>query len=223
MNRTKIDWTNPKEGWSLDYTWNPCYGCTRGCVYCYARAIHEWRREAYIAGKNLPQQYKYKFDTIQFFPERLQQPDTVIKFSTIFVGDMGDIAYQKPENVQAIIDVCKRNQQHRFLFLTKTFDFYNQYHFPSNCWLGITLVSGTWVDCPGYQDFVSREGNSKFVSLEPLLGSFADVDLSYADWVIVGKKTGRKFGMTNELLPSSWLDSIKHDNIFYKKSIQRYL
>lgn len=33
MNPTSIDWAT--------HTWNPGYGCKRGCKHCYARKLHE--------------------------------------------------------------------------------------------------------------------------------------------------------------------------------------
>lgn len=221
MNSTKIDWINPKEGWQLTHTWNPLYGCPRGCYYCYARKIHELRRRAILLGdKKLPAQYRKPFHELQVFPDRFTQPDSITKFCNIFVVDMGDICYHTSENIRAVIDVCKRNPQHRFLFLTKRFGFYNNYTFPSNSWLGITLEEGKMTQMPGYEDFVQLNWPQKFISIEPLLGPFEGIDLSWAQWIIVGKKSG---GPVDEYLPKANIRSIKHDNIYWKKSIQEYV
>jgi len=56
MNKTKIDWQNPKEGWKLDFTWNPVIGCKHGCSYCYAKKLND--RFKFIENWNEPQLMK---------------------------------------------------------------------------------------------------------------------------------------------------------------------
>ena len=221
LNKTSIDWTNPREGWSLDYTWNPVYGCTRGCPYCYANRIHTVRQKAKARGKKLPEQYKYPFSVLQFFPSRLTAFDKLMRMSTIFVGDMADIAFHTPENIRKVIAACARNPHHRFLFLTKSYTFYREYDFPTNCWFGITMVSGKNVLTRGYEDFVALDWPQKFISIEPLRGDFEGVDLTWAQWVIVGKRSGA--GSFNELIPRRYITSIVHPNVYWKKSIQPYV
>ena len=61
--------------------------------------------------------------------------------------------------------------------------------------------------------------NRKYISIEPLLGSFENHDISFADLIIVGVMTG-----INPVKPKrEWIDSIKHHNIYYKENIRKYL
>jgi protein gp37 len=219
MNKTKIDWVNYKDKFTLNYTWNPLYGCINTCYYCYARKLHNRFFQDIKNGKTkIPDQYRLPFSTLQFFPDRLSQPDDVLRFSTIFVASMSDISYHNPDHIQQVIDVCHINPQHRFLFLTKKYDFYDKFIFPSNCWLGITMVSGECQTIPEYQNFKNHPSDQKFVAIEPLLGSFTDVDLFWARWIIVGKRTGGP-----SFIPKSDILSIKHDNIYWKNSMKDYV
>ncbi len=227
MNRTTIDWQNPKEGWKLDFTWNPTVGCKHSCKdingkkYCYANKLHTKRHIAYQKGKlQFFPQYKKPFTEPQFFENRLIEPYEQKKPSTIFVVSMGDlfgewVAYNR---ILQVIKVARDNEQHRFMFLTKNPMRYNFLHFPSNCWLGTT------VEKRGNSHRVdsllkNKKNNKTFISIEPLLGSFENVDLSEIDLVIVGKDSSPG-AMPPE---KSWIDSIKSENIWYKPNIQKYL
>lgn len=218
MNKTKIDWVNEKEGWKLDYTWNPVYGCKNNCFYCYARAIHNMRMG--IKKKRLPQ-YEKPFSEIQFFPERLKQLKYLKWPSTIFVGDMGDIFWQDSENMQTLLSVIAEYREHRFLFLTKIPKVYGRFEFSDNCWLGLTVEAGTQLGQNGFMDFQLMDFPNKFLSIEPILGSFEDKNLSFVKWIIVGKMTG-KYGR-DHYYSSSWPKSILHDNVYFKNNIKGYL
>jgi protein gp37 len=126
MNRTKIDWPG------LSYSWNPVVGCKHNCDYCYAKKLND--RFKFIPDWENP----------QFFPERLNDPYKVKKPSTIFVGSMCDLfeRWINPDWVYQVIQVCKDNPQHTFMFLTKNHVGYNGFTFPDNCMLGITMTRG---------------------------------------------------------------------------------
>jgi hypothetical protein len=66
MNRTKIDWKNPKEGWRLDMTWNPIVGCRHGCNYCYARRMND--RFQWIANWNDPIIIPWSIPIVPVYP-----------------------------------------------------------------------------------------------------------------------------------------------------------
>ena len=57
--------------------------------------------------------------------------------------------------------------------------------------------------------------NFTFISAEPLLGSFKGASLMGIDLIIVGAMTGK-----NAVVPErTWIETIKHKNIFYKDNI----
>lgn len=210
MNKTKIDWT--------DYTWNPVTGCLHNCNYCYARKI-----AMRFTGHFKPTFHKDRLN--DKFPK---------KPSKIFVCSMADLfgdwvaAYW----VHSILKVVRENPQHIFQFLTKNPKRYSEFDFPDNCWLGITLTGENKKDksidqyVKSYKELCDcatleykSGGDYKFISIEPLLGSFKYIDIEYADLVIVGAMTG-----SGAIEPKKeWINSIKHKNIFYKSNIKKFL
>ena len=202
-----------KIGWCT-MTWNPCWGCMKGCEYCYARKIAKrfWKTIAkkelrYWLDNGLPD-YDYAAEGVPLFLEDFRpmmlfshlHQKLPKKPQKIFVGSMSEIHYWEINWVNAVIEKAMEYSQHIFQFLTKFPDVYSQYIFPKNCWLGVTISEN-----PPYRKDYHREeysvfvrsnrGNIKFVSFEPLLES---IDLSYynnlegIDWVIVGAETGNR-------------------------------
>ena len=217
MNPTNIDWCT--------HTWNPAYGCLRGCVYCYARKLHNKRKSAKLTGAKLPEFYREPFSKIQYFPERLHIPVKSDVIKTVFVGSMSDIAYWEFGFLETVIKVCE-TRPYKFMFLTKDPSVYTKHIFPKNCWLGTTLTgenSGKrWPnDIKNMEKLQHFFGinNKKFISIEPLLGDFIGHSFDSFDMLIVGAMTGK-----NAIKPLKyWIESIEHPNIHYKKNIQKYL
>jgi len=216
MNRTEINWKNPAEGWRLDFTWNPLYGCRRNCFYCYARKVHDTRHEAYNAGKlQAFVQYACPFDAIQVFPKRFEQPAQINTPSTIFVDDMGDICFHAAKDVERVIDIARGCSQHRFMFLTQDYGFYNKFDWPDNAWLGITMVFGSLKNQPAFKSFKSLRHPHKFMSIEPIMGGFEGIDLSFVNLVIIGAMNHVK-GAELVIPKAEWVNSIVHKNIHFK-------
>jgi len=207
MNRTKIEWA--------DYTWNPVVGCKTSCAWCYAKRLND----------------RFKFIPVweepQFYPERLTEP-LDRKGAKIFVVSMGDLfgSWVPSAWIQQVIDVCQFTPQHEYMFLTKYPERYQEFDFPGNCWLGTTVENP---DREGIERLMAlavfQPGPTlppvkKFLSIEPLLGSFKDVTLGEGfDLVIVGAMTG-----PGAVKPEKeWIESIKHHNIFYKNNIKPFL
>lgn len=185
MNRTKIDW--------CDYTWNPVIGCLRNCEYCYAKRMagrFGWDFTPHWCEKNF----------IKSFP---------LKPSSIFVGSMTDIFYWKPEWMEKVITKIQGYKYHRFYFLTKQPDVYDDYIFPGWCWLGLTLT-GT-EDRPDYlQESLQRQSimrhKKTFISHEPLLKEFSSLSTFWGDWVIIGSMTGP--GSEKHQPKREWIEDI---------------
>ena len=201
MNKTQIDWPR------LDYTWNPVVGCKHNCYYCYAKKMND--RFKWIPDWKEP----------KFFSERLVEPYRLRKPSIIFVGSMCDLfgSWVDRNWIGRIIKVAADNPEHQFMFLTKNPKGYFHTYFPKNCLLGLTLT-GQESDINNRLDGFSmnQPTNYRFVSIEPLLGSFERVSLTAINLVIVGAMTGR-----GAIKPKrEWIKSIKHPNIHYKSNIK---
>lgn len=198
MQRTKIDWPG------LDYTWNPVIGCKRDCSYCYAKRMNT--RFKWIPEWTDP----------QYFPERLEIPLKVKKPSTFFVGSISDICFWKTEWLEAVLTMCDGCPQHTFMFLTKDPTIYRKHRFPANCPIGVTIAK--WTESERLK-WVRPFDRYVFVSVEPLLSTMENVDLSFACLVIVGADTSPGAKPPKQ----EWIYSIKHPNIHYKKNILKYM
>lgn len=91
---------------SVGWTWNPCVGCTHGCLYCYAQRLRKgW-------GKSFEPQFREHF-------LKDKMPDDG---SWIFIGSMGDLFCRgmKDEWILKILHFirdCKADN--KFLLQTK--------------------------------------------------------------------------------------------------------
>lgn len=137
----------------------------RECEYCYARQIAN--------------RFQGNFEP-KFHPERLLEPLKIKKPSTIFVGSMADVFgdWIESEWIEQILDITRKCQQHRFLFLTKNPNRYESFFIPPNSWIGYTATS-TKNCC-----FDFRGKGNFYLSAEPLLGEvYIKGNLK---WVIIG-------------------------------------
>ncbi len=179
MNKTKIGW--------CDYTWNPVWGCRRGCPYCYARATAQrWK-----PGDNFePRWMEKNFN-------RAMPKDPAI----IFVNSMSDIEWWEPEWWNRVILRIAENPQHQFLFLTKNPEVYNGEVAPENCWVGVTATNPAEVLCAQSLD----SGLIQFLSIEPIQERIdpVTIDLDVIDWVILGAETGHRPGRI--VPPAAWV------------------
>ena len=123
MNKTNIAWT--------DYTWNPITGCSpisEGCANCYAAAINK--------RFHLPQ-------TIQFHPERLEEPLKKKKPSMIFAWSMTDLFHPDVsfEWLLQLMGIMILSPWHTYQVLTKRPDRMLQFfdRWPDGWWAKKTL------------------------------------------------------------------------------------
>lgn len=204
MNNTKIDW--------CDKSWNPVVGCKNGCTYCYARRIDERFN-------------KTKFTDIRYYAERLKEPYKLKKPQKIFVCSMSDLFGYWVHKcfINRVIRVCKENPQHTFMFLTKNPRRYNEFEFPDNCMLGISITNQEGMHHHS-QDILEIKHHRVFLSIEPLLGHIALITERKYELIIVGAETGNR---KDKVVPySSWVEHIKEwcqkngVSIFLKKSIK---
>ena len=207
-----------KIGW-CDMTWNPVWGCRNHCEYCYARGIAkrfykqiyklEFRRHFerhptwawtgdYLSGLK---DFKPTFLNAQFNKKLPKKPQR------IFVGSMSEIYYWQEEWIEMVIEKVKQYPQHTFQFLTRYPEVYDNYIWPKNCWLGVTITKEEDKK-RGIPYLFITSCNITFVSVEPLLGSVDPVAFSNAniDWVIIGAETGNRKG---KVIPERrWIEDI---------------
>lgn len=201
MNRTNIDWPE------LTHTWNPITGCRRGCKYCYARRIYQRFN-------------KTSFSEIKFHPDRMHV--NLKNPSVVFVGSMSDIAYWPKDKTQEIINLCARNIEHVFMFLSKDSTAYSGFDWPPNTMQGLTLTlseTKTHIE----RSLINMTAFARpFLSIEPLLWKIEELSVNFAlfELVIVGAMTGPGAVPVKQ----EWIDSIKGSvpkhKLYFKKNLK---
>ena len=180
--KSSIEWT--------ESTWNPVTGCNKispGCKNCYAERLA--KRLKAMGQAN----YKNGFRlTLQ--PQMLELPLSWKKPQTIFVNSMSDLFHKNVplEYIQQVFDVMKRAHWHRFQVLTKRSErlaeLSSQLEWSPNIWMGVSVESQKYIS--RIDDLRRTNARIKFLSLEPLIGSLKNLELSSIDWAIVGGESG---------------------------------
>lgn len=200
MENTKIDW--------CDHSLNPIVWCKHWCYYCYAKRFNE-------RYKLIP-----KWDDPQFFENRLKKSSKWKSWDRVFVWSMSDIFWEwiSKEKIVKIFEFVNTCPDQKFMFLTKNPNRYLEFinEFPQNIMIWTTM--NTRADIKKIDPFIKIKSKIEietFASLEPLLWEFNWVDLSIFDMVIVWSMTWPK----SKKAEKEWIDSIKHQNIFYKSNL----
>lgn len=170
-----IEWT--------ETTWNPVTGCSKlspGCAHCYAERMAV-RLQAMGVGK-----YRRGFD-VAVHAAALEEPLRWRRPRLVFVNSMSDLFHTSvpPRFIEAVFAVMNQANQHTFQVLTKRPDrvrlFEGRIRWTSNIWLGVSIEAERWL---GRQALLVRTGaQTKFLSLEPLLGPLPGLNVSGIDWV----------------------------------------
>lgn len=179
---SSIEWT--------EATWNPLTGCTKvspGCKFCYAermaKRLHAMGNPSYVNGFNLTLQ-----EHILDVPLNWKKP------KVIFVNSMSDLFHKDvpAEYILRVFDVMRRAHWHTFQVLTKRADrlakLAASLPWSPNIWMGVSVENENYT--PRIDDLRDTGAFIKFLSLEPLLGPLADLNLDNIDWVIVGGESG---------------------------------
>ncbi len=197
--QTSIEWT--------EQTWNPTTGCTKvspGCQHCYAGTMARRLKAMGVKG------YKNGFKlTLQ--SHRLYEPLRRRKPTIDFVNSMSDLFHEKIQDayIRQVFDVMQNAPFHTFQVLTKRaermMEFFKSYDVSQNVWLGVTVENKEY-GLPRIDKLRQLKVYINFLSLEPLLGSLTDLNLSNIDWVIAGGESGPKARPMKE----EWVISIKN-------------
>ena len=143
--------------------------------------------------------YPYSFDPT-FHRYRLDEPQHWEKPRTIFVCSMADLfgEWVPDEWIEQVFEACEAAPQHRYLFLTKNPQRYNDLmsdgKLPEgeNYWYG-----GTRTGIDGMREHEAAMTENTFLSVEPLLAPIERETLNALElwgWIIVGAETGIRKG-----------------------------
>ncbi len=217
MNTTKIEFA--------DFSLNPIIGCRHKCYYCYARKL--------ATRFNLVED----FEIPEYFPNRLighwsitlpKVRNRIVKQISpdkpvVFMVDMGDIMSPGVSDrwIGEIIQFCYSHPEAIFLFLTKNPMRYLHFRFPVNVWLGVTLDSKNTLSNRLAAMEIMSQDNTVFASIEPITCDFHHYNLNFFKHIFVGAMTNA--GQQNIIPNKLWIESIKHESIFFKYNIQKYL
>ena len=180
--RSKIEWT--------EVTWNPVTGCTKisqGCKFCYAERMSKRLKAMGV------QKYENGF-SITVHESTLDDPLTWKRPRLVFVNSMSDLFHKSVpfSFIEAVFETMNRAPRHTFQVLTKrprrVALFNERLHWTPNIWLGTSIESERWLERLTWLKGTSAQ--TKFLSLEPLLGPLPDIQLDGIDWVIVGGESG---------------------------------
>ena len=181
-NLSDIEWT--------EVTWNPLTGCSKiseGCKNCYAERMST-RLRAMGVGK-----YKAGF-AVTLHKEVLQEPLRWRRPKVVFVNSMSDLFHESVPTsfIEAVFDVMRQTPRHTYQVLTKRAEraerLGRHLSWTSNVWLGVSIESERWIH--RLEHLRATGAQTKFLSLEPLLGPLPDLNLSGIDWVIAGGESG---------------------------------
>lgn len=179
---SKIEWT--------ESTWNPVTGCTKispGCQNCYAERfamrLKAAKNPSYLNGFKLT-----LHERVLSHPLKWRKPQC------IFVNSMSDLFHEDvpDEFIFDIFDVMNRANWHRYQILTKRserlLELNDKLNWAPHIWMGVTVEDSNYTF--RVEQLLKTSANIKFLSLEPLLSSINNLDLTGIDWVIVGGESG---------------------------------
>jgi protein gp37 len=210
MAETSIEWT--------DATWNPVAGCTvltAGCTNCYAMRMasrleamgqEKYRGLTRKSGGRFVWTGKVRLDHVSLdAPRRWKKPRKV------FVNSMSDLFHEgvPVSFIRKVWAVMEETPQHTYQILTKRpdrmADVLSQPEFTSlrNVWLGTSVEDGRVLR--RIDDLRRVPAFVRFVSLEPLIGSVAEGDLTGIHWAIVGGESGPRA----RHMDPTWVDEIE--------------
>jgi protein gp37 len=198
LNRTKIEWA--------DYTWNPMWGCKQirdGCAHCYAKAIHDRRHKAFLAGKKVALCYGQPFEKVQWTNDYIASGLGRDRPRIVFACSMSDLFYEKRPvaHIHFLFSTMRLFPQTQFVVLTKRpanahvcFEQLRQslkvWPLP-NVWLGVSISHQPDAD-ELIPQLLELPAAYHIVSVEPMLGPVnLRPWLSKLAWVICGAETGK--------------------------------
>lgn len=181
-DNSKIEWT--------EATWNPCTGCTKisaGCKNCYAERMS-------LRLKNMGKpKYRNGFK-LTLHEDVLNLPLIWTTPKKIFVNSMSDLFHKDVplEFIKKVFNSMNKADWHQYQILTKRPERVAKLNkslgWNDHIWFGATVESQDYID--RIDCLRKTSAKIKFLSLEPLLSSLPNLELSGISWVIVGGESG---------------------------------
>ncbi|NQT35456.1 phage Gp37/Gp68 family protein, partial [bacterium] len=172
------------------------------CKFCYA--------ERFAHRLQLMGQKKYAngFD-LTLHPELLSEPYSWKKPRVVFVNSMSDLFHEQipTEFIKSVFDVMNDTPQHIYQILTKRpqrmVEIADKLSWSDNVWIGVSVETSRYYS---RIDLLRQiPANTRFLSLEPLLGPMKCLNLKGINWVIVGGESGPNARPMKEV----WVRSIR--------------
>lgn len=196
-----IEWT--------DATWNPVTGCTKvspGCDNCYAERFAErWR--------GVPGNYFQSGFDLTLRPNMLDRPTQWKAPRRVFVNSMSDLFHRDvPDHfIDQVFEQMETIDRHIFQILTKRPERMRRYlrkrcvgkSLAEHIWIGTSVESNNYAWRADMLRAVPAA--TRFLSVEPMLGSIENVSLDNIDWVIVGGESGPRF----RSIDISWVRDVR--------------
>jgi protein gp37 len=141
----------------------------------------------------------------------------------IFVNSMSDLFHDDVplDFIQEVFNVMQRASWHTFQVLTKRSrrlrELDKDINWPSNVWMGVSVENNKYIF--RIEQLRETHAQTKFLSLEPLLGPLPYLNLSDIDWVIAGGESGPR----SRPLAEEWITGIRdqcnkaHVPFFFKQ------
>ena len=182
--QTGIEWT--------DSTWNPVTGCDKispGCKNCYAA-----RMAPRLKAMGNPR-YTNGFE-VTLHHDLVTLPTKWSKPRKIFVNSMSDLFHAEVplDFIQSVFSTIIAADHHIFQVLTKrpeqALEMSDHLPWPNNLWMGVSVENADYLH--RVDTLRQIPAQTRFLSLEPLLGALPDLDLTNIHWVIAGGESGPK-------------------------------
>lgn len=232
--RSDISWT--QYGWACIVG---CTECSAGCLYCYAKELHNRRHEIYVrngglwkpGGRSMPRQYAKPFGVVQLLYERLGMPLRTRNRGRVFVNASSDVFHPMvPLNyIQTMFLAMGASPNLTFQVLTKrpermVLEAAKLPWFP-NIHMGVTVESAAHA----YRKelLLQVPAAVKWISAEPLLGSLGDLDFAGIDWVVVGGESGHSKQRIRPAHPDWYRElrdkCLREGNAFFFKQVGHWV
>jgi len=145
----------------------------------------------------------------------------------VFVNSMSDLFHKgiQDDYIDRVFDVMEAVDRHVFQVLTKRSSRMMRYlegryggsEAPRNIWCGVSVEDQA--AAVRIRHLRRAPVRVRFLSLEPLLGPLADIDLDGIEWVIVGGESGPKARRMEEQWALDIRDACKRSDVafFFKQ------